>query len=106
MDKVDDLNSEAKAMALELAKDDVELANKIINEFNQFAGNDTLDRAGLKERMEKSAKLVPEFKPAKEQETKRGSTVGGNSGKEGKDPFGTDAIVEQANKGSNGTYQL
>lgn len=102
---VEDLKAETKTIALKLAGDDVDMANKIINEFNQFAGNDTLNKAQLLERISKSAKLVDGYKPIKEQATKRGGSVGG-SGKDDKDPFGINAVVEGVKKGNDGKYSL
>lgn len=105
MEVVDDLNSEAKAMAIETAGGDIELANKIIAEFNQFAGNETLTKTQLTERMAKSAKLVDGYKAPKEQATRRGSVVNGGAGNN-KDPFGVDSIVAEATTPKAGNYKL
>lgn len=104
LNKIDDFKKEAKDIAKEIAGNDIDMANKILKEFNEFAGNDKLDRTQLKERMIKASKLVPEFKPVKEQPTKKGSPVAG--GEAQADPFGIDAIVEGASKGSDGSYAL
>lgn len=99
-----DFKGEVKAIALKLAGDDVDMANSIIAEFNQFAGNDKLNKQQLAERLSKSAKLVDGYKPIKEQPTKRGKTVGTDGSKE--DPFGNNAIVESVRKNQNGNYSL
>lgn len=105
LDTVDDFSKETKAHALKIAGDDVDLANKIINEFNQFANNEELSRPDLLARIEKSAKLVPDYKAPKEQTTSRGKTVTGVT-KADTDGFNTDAVIEQASQGSNGSYPL
>lgn len=99
-----DFKGEVKAIALKLAGDDVDMANNIIAEFNQFADNDKLNKQQLSERLLKSAKLVDGFKPMKEQSKKIGKTVGSDGTKE--DPFGNNAIVEGVRKNQNGNYSL
>lgn len=105
-DKVEDLGKEARSVARELADNDTDMANAILAEFNQFAGNDKLTKTELKERMLKAGKLVPDFKAPKEQPTKKGKTVGAGGKGADKDPFGVDKIVEDATKPNNGNYKL
>lgn len=104
VEKVDDLGKEARSVASEIAGGDVALANNIIGKFNMFAGNDKLDKAQLKERMLEAAKLVPDYKPPKEQQHhQKGSAAGGTKGD---DPFGVNKIVEGVGKKNDGGYKL
>lgn len=81
-----------------------ELANQIIEEFNAFADNDKLTPSQRKERIEKAAKLVPDYKPAKEQKSPTGTAPrptdnGGDSA--------IDKIVEETAKHKGGgSYAL
>jgi len=106
---VNDLNTLVQTTATVLAreanggKDNVELANQIIESSKQFnlAG---LDEKTVKERVMSAAKLLPTYTPPKEQTTTHGKTVKDTAA--GSDPFGVDKIVEEATKGSDGTYSL
>lgn len=107
-EKVEDLNSLVKNTAKELAKKedgtvDTDLANQIIESTKQF-NLEGLDEATVKARVETARKLLPDYQPPKEQITKKGKPVDG--GKPTDDPFGVDAIVEEASKGSDGKYSL
>lgn len=105
-DKKVDVKGLAQQEAMALTKGDIEMANKIIKEFNEFAGNDTLTEAQIKERIAKASKLVPEYKAPKEQ---KGGTGNGKppASKSGDDPHGVDAIVAEAAKGKKpGSYDL
>lgn len=102
-DDGDDYATEARAHALELAGGSKDMANLIIEEFNAF-NNDGLSKKQILERVEKAAKLVPDYKPPKEQEKKRGAPIKGTPST---DPFGSAAIiseVEQSRKA--GSYNL
>ena len=101
---VTNFKKDVQSIALEVAGNDTEMANKIIFEFNQFAGNELLNKAQLKERITKSASLVSGYKPPKEQPIKRGKGVDGNKDKD--DAFGVNAIVENARKANTGSYTL
>lgn len=109
VEKVDDLGKETRAIAMEMAGHDIDIANKIVHEFNQFAGNDKLNKTELAERLAKAAKLVPDYKAPKESSSRiarAGSSVKtGNQGNA--DPFGTTAVID-AVKGSQkpGGYKL
>jgi hypothetical protein len=98
-------NTKAQGVALKVAGNDQKMANAIIAEFNNFAGNEKLDDAGLLERMNKAAKLVPDYKPQKEQKSPTGGAVKeGNENAD--DPFGNQNIVDTVQKGKRGGYQL
>lgn len=107
--KADDIQSLVKSTALELSKDEdgkenVELANQIIESAKQFnlVG---LDEKTIKERVATAQKLLPDYTPPKEKETKSGKTVKKTTTTE--DPFGIDAIVEGASKSQDaGNYDL
>lgn len=80
------------------------LANSIIEEFNQFSGNDKLTPKQLKERIEKAAKLVPDYKPAKEQQAPRG---GAAKPVDSSTMSEIDKIVADTKKGkTSGTFSL
>lgn len=104
-EKKENAAKNAQTEAKKLAGDDVDMANAILAEFNQFAGNDTLDAKGLEERMAKAAKLVPTYKPAKEQNNQRGGAAGGGDGGGG-DKFDSEKIIAEVEKGKGGNYQL
>lgn len=97
-----DLNTTARMEAMALAGGDKDMANQIIEQFNEF-NNEGLDADQIKERIAKASKLVPDFTPAKEQEHKQGSAV---KKKGGADAFGTDAIIKEARSVSTGRYSL
>lgn len=92
---------EAKA----LAGDDTALANAIIANFNKFSGNDKLTPAEVKTRIEEANRMRSDYTPPKEGKTVRGKAAGGGDGK-GDDPFGNNAVIEEAKKGRTGAYQL
>ena len=95
----------AQAEALKLAGNDKTVANTILEKFNQFGGNDTLTDDEVKARVAEATKLVPDYKPPKEQTSApRGEAPGGG---QGTDPFGVDSIVkEAAAKNQPGSYGL
>lgn len=97
-----DMNSTARAEALRLAGNDIKMANQIIEQFNEF-NNTGLGEEQILERVAKASKLVPDYKPPKEQEKKDGAPVKKNKGD---DPYGVNAIVEGARKGATGKYSL
>ena len=106
-DTVENFKTEAKSVAATLAKGDVEMANKIIHEFNQFAGNDTLTKTQLAERMAKAASLVEGYTPPKEASRTpgpKGAPV--KTGTDKNDPFGVASIVEGAKNTKAGGYAL
>ncbi|MBW8034710.1 MAG: hypothetical protein FVQ79_03410 [Planctomycetes bacterium] len=104
-----DVNKIVKATAKELAKgedgaENIDLANQIIESAKDF-NLEGLDEKAIKERVAKAAKLVPDYKPPKEQTQKKGKTVKGTTDKD--DPHGVNEIVEEATGGDNdGTYKL
>jgi hypothetical protein len=97
--KVEDLNGLVKNTAKELAGDNTEMANKIIESVKQF-NLEGLKEAEIKERVVNAAKLVPDYKPKKEQASGKGGKPAG--GGEDKDPFGVDQIVEDVSKQREG----
>ena len=97
-----DINSTARAEALRLAGNDIKIANQIIEQFNDF-NNVGLGEEQIIERISKASKLVPDYKPPKEQEKPNGGAV---KKKGGSDPYGVDAIVKSAREGSKGNYSL
>lgn len=98
----------ARALAKESAgKDDTDLTNAIIDKFNGMRFNlEGLDEEAIAERVKVAATQVSEYKPPKEQTTKRGKTPKGAYNDEMEDPFGIDAIVEAQGKGNDGEYNL
>lgn len=95
----------AREHALSIAGGDKDIANQIIESYNEF-NNDGLSEEQVKARIEKAAKLVPNYTPPKEQTKKPGSAVKGDGGS-GTDPWGVDSIikdVEESRKG--GSYNL
>lgn len=103
-DKVEDLNTSVKTFALELAGNDPAKANEIIESAKRFnlVG---LDEATLKERINDAYKLLPDYKPPKEQVIRRGAPVK-ETGNLNDDPFGSTKIIEEAQQKSKGTYTL
>lgn len=108
--KVEDLNNTVKSIAKELAKEASEgkdndaLANEIIESAKQF-NLQGLDEKTLRERITQAHKLLPSYTPPKEKPiTPTGGSPAG--GTDDKDPHGVDAIVEEATKGQDGTYDL
>lgn len=96
VETVDDLGRETRAAAMELAGHDIDLANKIVHEFNQFAGNDKLNQTQLAERLGKAAKLVPEYKASREapSRTARNASAVKTGAGGNEDPFGTKGVIE------------
>lgn len=81
-----------------------EIANAIIEEFNAFSGNEKLDAKGIAERLAKAAKLVPDFKPQKEQKSPNGGAAKPVNGEGGGE---VDKIVEETLAGKGGgTFKL
>lgn len=81
-----------------------DMANAIIEEFNAFSGNDKLDAKGIADRLQKAAKLVPDYKPPKEQKSPTG---GAAKAADGTGSSEIDKIVEDAKaKKGGGTYAL
>lgn len=106
--EVDDLNSLVQATAKELSKgedgkENTSIANQIIESVKQF-NLKGLTEEQIKERVVNAAKLVPDYKPPKEQPNKRGNAKDGAGG--GDDVWGVDQIVEDVSKGNNGAYNL
>lgn len=107
--KVEDLQSLIKNTAIELSKDEtgkerLDIANAIIESAKQFS-YEGLSEEQIKERVGNGYKLLPTYTPPKEQINKIGSTITNN--KAGENSFAeNDKIIEEANKDSNGAYQL
>lgn len=103
--KVDDLNTTVRTQAKELAKGDEALANEIIESVKQF-NLQGLTEDEVKARVENAYKILPSYKPPKEQVSPRGGKpVTGTEDKS--DPFGTNKIVEDvASKRSGKTFDL
>lgn len=101
--KVEDLNTLVRETAMELAGDDVAVANQIIEATKQFVLTD-LPADKVKERVANATKLVPNYKAPKEQKKVNGKPVKGTGTSD--DPFGVNKIIEEATKGSGGTYSL
>lgn len=98
-------DTKVQGLATTLAGDDKDMANKIIIEFNQFADNDKLDDKQLAERLAKAAKLVPDFKPQREQASPRGAAPAADTNKD--DPHGVGKIVDDVQKSKQGgSYAL
>lgn len=98
-----DTTEVARSYALEIAGKDSDIANQIIEQYNEF-NNEGLTEAQVKARIEKAAKLVPDYKPPKEQTKKHGSPAHGGTDT---DPFGTDKIISEVVKSREGnTYSL
>lgn len=95
------VSTTAQAEAKRLAGGDVNVANEIISNFNEFAGNDKLTDEQVKERIAKAARMIDGFTPPKEQAApaERGKPAGGT---DKSDPYGVSAAVEQAKKGHDG----
>lgn len=108
--KAEDLNSTVRDAALELAKaasegkENKDLANEIIEAVKMF-NLQGLTEKEVQERVKMAASHVPTYKPPKEQVQKNGKPVKDNNAG-GDDPFGTNKIIEEATKGSDGTYAL
>lgn len=108
--KAEDLNSTVRDTALELAKaasegkENKDLANEIIEASKMF-NLQGLTEKEVVERVKMAAQHVPNYKPPKEQVNKNGKPVKDTAGG-GDDPFGTNKIIEEATKGSDGTYAL
>lgn len=102
--KVTDLNGSVRTIALELAGNDTAIANAIIESTKQF--NLTgLTQDELKARVTTAHTLIPNYKPKNEPITKRGAPV--TTQGDGKDPFGTDKIIEEvAGKRNGKTFNL
>jgi hypothetical protein len=101
------VNETVRELALTAAGNDQTLANEIIENFNLF---DASVRKGatkekLAELVTKAALMKSGYKPPKEQGGAGGITPVKNNGAAG-DPFGTDAIIAEARKGSDGKYTL
>jgi hypothetical protein len=102
--KVTDLNASVRSIALELAGNDTTVANAIIESSKQF--NLTgLTQDELKARVTTAHTLIPNYVPKKEPITKRGDTI--TTTGDGKDPFGTDKIIDEvSNKRNGNTFNL
>ena len=101
------INDTVRELAMVASGNDQKLANEIIENFNMFS--DELKKGATKEQLAelvaKSARMMPDYKPPKEQENGGvRKPVTKNDGVA--DPFGTDAIIAEANKGSDGKYTL
>jgi hypothetical protein len=89
-DKID-IQATVKAEALKLAKNDVDMANQIIESAKQFSFAD-LTVEEIAQRVEKSATLVPTYKRPKEQTNAGGGKPAG--GGTDTDPYHIDGIVK------------
>lgn len=106
--KVEDLNTSVQSIAKALAtgedgKENTDLANQIIESAKMF-NLEGLTPEQLKERVTAAAKLVPDYKPVKEQTQPKGKTV--NNAQSDTDPFGTDQIIKEAEAKRGGDYSL
>lgn len=102
--KVEDRNSFVRSTALELAGGDQNTANQIIESVKMF-NLEGLNEGELKARIEQAHKLIPDYKPPREQPTKQGGTV--KNGGSDTDPFGTSKIVDEVASKKNGqTFTL
>jgi len=100
-----DVSSVVKKAAKELAEDNTDIANQIIEIFNSLDfKTEGLTEEKLKEKVKIAASQVPDYKPPKEQTGKKGNTVKG--GGDDKDPFGVDKIIEEATTPKKGGYAL
>lgn len=102
---VEDRNKAVRTLATTLAKessgkDDTELANQIIENFNLF-DQTKIPADKVEEFVKRAATQVSTYKPPKEQKRVSGAPVK-KGGDGGTDPFGVDAIVEEASKRSTG----
>lgn len=102
--KVTDLNGTVRSIALSLVGNDVTKANEIIESAKRF-NLEGLDGATLKTRIEDAQKLLPDYKPPKEQVKKVGDAVKVTDNSN-EDPFGSSKIIEQAKNRNKGTYSL
>lgn len=102
-----DVNKTVKESALELASDDVDVANKIIEAFNGMKFNtEGLTAEEIAERVGVVAGTVKGYTPPKEDKTTIGKGKVVKKGT-GTDPHGVDKIVEEvAEKKTGGTYSL
>jgi hypothetical protein len=101
---VENLQKLVKDTAKELAGDDVNMANLIIESSKQFSFEGLNDEQA-KERVLAAAKLLPDYKPAKERTVKPGKPAG--SGGTDKDPYNIDKIVDEVhNTKESGAYSL
>ena len=89
--------------ALLLADGKTDVANQIIDMVKLF-NLEGLDEAAIKLRVADAVKLLPDYKPSKEQPTAMGKSVKNNQSSS--DPFGVDTIIKEATKGNNGSYDL
>ena len=108
--KVTDLQSTVKATALELSKgedgkENLELANQIIESVKQF-NLEGLDDKTIKERVASAHKLLPDYKAPKESPTKNGKAVNGGQGGTPDEFAANDKIVEEATTTKGGNYAL
>lgn len=104
--KVEDLNTSVRTIAKDLANGDEALANQIIEKSKKF-NLSGLNEKELKETIEEAYKLLPTYKPPKEQtvQKKGGAVKTGGQGND--DPFGTSKIVEEvASKQSGKSFDL
>ncbi len=102
-DKIKDVKKTVKTIALELAGNDVDIANQIIESAKQF--NLTgLTMEQLKERIASAHKLIPDYKPPQEQKKINGKTVKPATDKD--DPFGNQKIIDEATSAPKGGYPL
>ena len=93
-----------KSRARELAQNDNEKANKIIQAYNNFQFKTKgLSEEQIKQQVDVAASNVSQYKPPKEQKGPSGGSVKSGGGN---DPFGVDSIVEEATSGQQGDYNL
>jgi hypothetical protein len=100
-----EFNRDVQSRVIKLAGNNVDVANKIIAEFNNFKDNHLLEDDEVDARIEKAAKLVPEYKPVKQQQTPQGGAVKAGAGAD--DPFGNKDVIKEAKAASGGqSYSL
>lgn len=89
-----DIQSTVKETAKELAQGNKELANQIIESVKKF-NLEGLGEEDIAARVMEAAKLVPDYKPPKEQTNKGGKPAGGTNNS---DPHGVDKVIEEVFK--------
>ncbi len=99
-------NKDVQSRVSKLTSNNVALTNQIIEKFNTFKDNHLLEGDALDARIAEATKLVPDYKPAKQQQSPTGGAVE-NGGQNADDPFGIKSIIDEAKKGSSGnSYSL
>lgn len=108
-DEGDDFDQEAfekkvQTAVLAMTNNDSVMGNKIIEKFNQFAGNDKLTDSQIKDRLNDAAKLVSDYKPPKEQTSRPGRAA---KSTDNDDPNNVDHIINEVTASKHpGGYSL